>query len=228
MQFGMISRKRNNQPGDARREIDELRIGLRELGIDFDAEKIERFQMYLNTLYSCRHRLHLVSHRDYERVSRRHFLASLVAYPYVKNHVRACDVGAGAGFPSVPLKILLPGIDFVLFESNRKKAEFLEHLVDRLRLERIRVVNSRAESHSGQGFDLVLLKAVGKIDKLMKVVDALVVPGGEAIFFKTQDVDTELRRAARAIKARRFSVEVARISAPIEKTPMSLVIMRKL
>jgi len=224
----MISRKRNNPAGDARREIEEIRIGLKDLGIDSDAEIIERFQIYLTTLYSWRDRLHLLSHRDYERISSRHFLTSLVAYPYVKNHTRACDVGAGAGFPSVPLKILLPGIDFVLFESNRKKAEFLEHLVDQLGLEGVRVVNSRAESHTGQGFDLVLLKAVGKIDKLMKIVDALVVPGGEAIFFKTQDVDTELRHAARAIEAGRFSVEVTRIATPIEKMPMSLVIMRKL
>jgi len=224
----MISRKMNNPAGDARREIDEVRIGMKELGIDPDAEMIERFQTYLTTLYSYRGRLHLLSHRDYERISRRHFLTSLVAYPHVKNHVRVCDVGAGAGFPSIPLKILLPDIGFVLFESNRKKAEFLEHLVDRLGLEGVRVVNSRAESHAGQGFDLVLLKAVGKIDKLMKIVDALVVPGGEAIFFKTQDVDTELRRAARAIEAGRFSVKVTRISTPIEKMPMSLVIMRKL
>lgn len=224
----MISRKRNNATGDAAREIEELKIGLKELGIDFDAQKIERFQMYLSALYSFRGRLHLLSHRDYERISKRHFLTSLVAYPHVKNHARVCDVGAGAGFPSVPLKILLPDIHFVLFESNRKRAEFLEHLVKRLGLEQVMVVNDRAERYSGQGFDLVLLKAVGKIDRLVKVVGALIVPGGEAIFFKTQDVDAELRRATRGIEAGKFSVGVTRISSPIEKIPMSLVIMRKL
>jgi 16S rRNA (guanine527-N7)-methyltransferase len=224
----MALRKTNNLLVDTRGEIDDVRQGLAELDIDFTEQTIECFETYITILHDCRDRVHLLSHRDYGRISRRHFLASLVAYPYVKRHERVCDVGAGAGFPSVPLKIVLPAIDFVLFESNRKKAEFLRHLVDRLLLERIRVINSRAEDYSGQGFDLILFKAVGKIDKLMKVVDALVVPGGEVIFFKTQDVGAELRRAARAIEKKGFSAEVREMHTPVEKIPMALVIMRRL
>ncbi len=224
----MASRRKNNVRVDAEREIDDITAGLKELGIDVTGQTIEKFRTYLDALYSYRDRMHLLSRRDYERISRRHFLTSLVAYPYVKDRRRICDVGAGAGFPSLPLKILFPEVHFVLFESNHKKAEFLDHLVDVLGLRRIEVINARAEGYSGQDFDLVLLRAVGKVDRMLKVVHRLLAPGGRAIFFKTQDVDAELWRASTAINKMGYGVEVRKIQTPVEKIPMALVILRKL
>ncbi|UCF71271.1 MAG: 16S rRNA (guanine(527)-N(7))-methyltransferase RsmG [candidate division WOR-3 bacterium] len=223
----MASRGKNNVRVDAEREIDDIKAGLKELGIDTAGQTIEKFRTYLDALYSYRDRMHLLSRRDYERIGRRHFLTSLIAHPYVKDSRRICDVGAGAGFPSLPLKILFPEVHFVLFESNRKKAEFLDHLVDMLGLHRIEVINARAEGYSGHGFDLVLLRAVGKVDRLLKVVQRLLVRGGRAIFFKTQDVEAELRRASTAISKMGYGVEVRKIQTPVEKIPMALVILRK-
>ncbi|UCD19092.1 MAG: 16S rRNA (guanine(527)-N(7))-methyltransferase RsmG [candidate division WOR-3 bacterium] len=224
----MASRRKNNVRVDAEREIDDIRAGLKELGIDAAGQTIEKFRIYLDALYAYRGRMHLLSHRDYERISTRHFLTSLVAHPYVKDSRRICDVGAGAGFPSLPLKILFPEVHFVLFESNRKKAEFLDHLVDVLNLHRIEVINARAEGYSGQGFDLALLRAVGKVDRMLRVVHRLLIRGGRAIFFKTQDVDAELRRASTAMSKMGYDVEVRKIETPVEKIPMALVILHKL
>ena len=223
----MGSRRKSDRDPDVLREIKDLTDGLSELGIDPPSGTIERFEAYLAVLQSFSERVHLLSHKDYERVSRRHFLTSLVAYPYVKDRERICDVGAGAGFPSIPLKILVPGMDLVLFESNRKKAEFLLHLVERLGLERVHVVNARAESHTGKAFDVVLMRAVGKIDKLMKVVNALVLPDGKAIFFKAQDVGAELKRAGPAMRKYGFTAEIVQTPTPVEHDPLTLVIMRR-
>ncbi len=223
----MGSRRKSDRDPDVLREIKDLTDGLAELGIDPGPGSIERFETYLDVLRSFRERVHLLSHKDYERVSRRHFLTSLVALPYVRDGERVCDVGAGAGFPSIPLKILVPGMDLVLFESNHRKADFLRHLVDRLGLERVHVVSERAESHTGKGFDVVLLRAVGKIDKLVKIVNALVVPGGKAVFFKAQDVKDELKRAGPAMRKYGFEAESVQTLTPVEHDPLTLVILRR-
>lgn len=223
----MISKETNGRAENLGREIGELKAGMTVLGIEFDETAIERFTTYLETLYCHQGKLHLISHRDYERISRRHFLPSLLALPYVKHRARICDIGSGAGFPSVPLKILRPEVDLVLLESVAKKAGFLINLTERLRLERVEVVNMRAERYPGRSFDLVLLRAVGKIGKLLAVVDALVAPVGEAIFYKTQEADAELRRAGRAMEKLGFTAEIVKTLTPIERLPLALVIMRR-
>lgn len=223
----MISRKANSSAEHARREIGELKTGLSQLGVELDRTAAGRFAVYLQTLYDYHGKLHLISHQDYGRISRRHFLPSVLGFPYLRDRARVCDIGSGAGFPSVPLKILKPEIDLVIIEAVKKKAGFLTRLIERLRLERVEVVNERAEQYAGQPFDLVLLKAVGKIEKLLPTVDALLAADGEAIFYKALDVDDELRRAARALSRLGFTAEVVRTTTPVEKAPMALVILRR-
>ncbi|MDH4209894.1 MAG: 16S rRNA (guanine(527)-N(7))-methyltransferase RsmG [candidate division WOR-3 bacterium] len=223
----MRSKDKNSQSENIEREVDELRTGLVQLGIDFDADVIARFTDYVRILYSYHGKLHLLSHRDYERISRRHFLPSLAALQYVRNHRRVCDVGAGAGFPSIPLKALLPAIDLVIFESVAKKADFLRFLVDGIRLEGVEIRNERAEEYSGEGFDLMLFRAVGKVAKLLRLVDKLLVPGGEAIFYKSQHVNTELRQAETVMKKKGYTAKVITVSTPVEGLPLALVILNK-
>lgn len=223
----MKSRNRNDPLENGEREISELRSGLVELSIDHDARVIRLFEDYLNMLYSFQGKIHLLSNRDYQRVSRRHFLPALAAFPYVRHHVRVCDVGGGAGFPSIPLKIVLPDQDTVIFESVRKKAEFLRSLVTALDLHKTEVRNERAEDYSGRGFDLVLCKAVGKINKLMRIVDKLLIAGGEVIFYKSHDFQAELRYAGNYIRKKGFRKEVVNLSTPVEGLPLTLVILKK-
>lgn len=216
-----------NRPSDMVREIAELEQGMRELGIIFDRAVIDKFNDYLQLLHASHGKFHLISHLDHKRVSRRHFLPSLVALRYVEKHNRVCDIGSGAGFPSIPLKILIPHLDLVIFESQRKKADFLERLIDALRLERAEVVNSRAEDYSGRRFDLGLLKAVGTIKKFVRLLDSILEADGEAIFYKTFGVEEELKIARGFLNKLRFTAEVMKTHTPLEKRPLALVILRK-
>ena len=84
----MRSKNENSHSGSLEREVDDLRRGLTELRIDSNTEIIARFKDYLRILHSYHGKLHLVSHRDYERISRRHFLPSLAAIEYLQNHQR--------------------------------------------------------------------------------------------------------------------------------------------
>jgi 16S rRNA (guanine527-N7)-methyltransferase len=220
--------KEKNSHYDIAREITELKEGMNELGIAFDSGIINKFRKYLDVLYFYHGKIHLLSHRDYERISRRHFLPSLVAVPHVRKHERVCDVGSGAGFPSIPLYIVLPEIALVIFEAQRKKAHFLRYLVETLGLAGIDVVDMRAEQYSGRTFDLALLKAVGAVKEHARLLDKLLEKGGEAIFYKTLRVEEELKNAASVLDKLHFTAEVRKVYTPLEKRPLALVILRKM
>jgi 16S rRNA (guanine527-N7)-methyltransferase len=180
---------------DATRELRELDQGLAEMGLAATPSIREKFQKYLELLHRYHRRIHLISHRDYERISRRHFLPSLCGLPHITDHARVCDLGAGAGFPSLPIKIFKPGIDLTLFESVRKKAGFLEILIAELGLTGARVVCRRAGAGHGEVYDRILIKASGKIRDLLPTVRALLAPGGRAVFYKSANSDPELVEA---------------------------------
>lgn len=224
----MRSKRRNSSTYNIGREIAELKEGMDELGIAFGETAREKFRVYLEVLHSYHGKVHLLSHRDYERISRRHFLPSLLVYKETIDHKRICDVGSGAGFPSVPLKILLPHLDLVIFEAQRKKADFLNHLVQRLDLEKVEIVNARAETYTGVKFDLALLRAVGMIRGLIRTLELLLKPGAEAVFFKTSRVEKEIEGLRKALIQTNFQVSIRKATTPLDKTPLALVTLRKL
>ena len=209
------------------REIAELRAGLETLHIEYHKADLEKFRRYLEVLDDYRNKIHLISHQDYTRVSKKHFLPSLLALPYVKGVHHACDIGAGAGFPSIPLKIFTPDLNLILFESVRKKAEFLKYLVCELKLDNVQIVNERAENYPTAAFDLVLIRAAGKIKKLVKVIDRLVSANGCAIFYKTCRTEDEVKIAQSEIEKRKFVITVKELRTPLENQPLALVILKR-
>ena len=156
------------------RELDDLRAGLNLLRITYNDAILQKFYIYLEVLFEMRHRLHLLSHQDYERIAKRHFLTSLMALDFVKGHRRVCDIGPGAGFPSIPLKILEPAMDLTLIESKRKMVDFLRYLTEHIDCPDVDVVSERAQDYQEKTFELILLKAVGKIKKLVVPINRLI------------------------------------------------------
>ncbi|MGQ9663945.1 MAG: 16S rRNA (guanine(527)-N(7))-methyltransferase RsmG [bacterium] len=208
-------------------ELEILKKGFKELQLDYTEIILDKFRVYLETLYAFKGRLHLLSHADYNRISLKHFLPSLAALKLIGDGKSACDIGAGAGFPSVPLKILKPAIEFTLFESNKKKAKFLEYLIERLALEKISTINCRAEEYEDDGYEFVFVRAAGKIKKLARTVDFLLKPGGRALFYKPPNIGTELDEAKKEIRKYRFVVSVERLLTPVAHEPLTLVLLQK-
>jgi 16S rRNA (guanine527-N7)-methyltransferase len=209
------------------RELAELQHGLTLLGITYDRHLIEQFRRYIEILHDYKQRLHLLSHRDYSHVATKHFLTSLMAIHHIEGHHTVCDIGAGAGFPSLPLKIVRPEIECTLFESKKKKAEFLRYVIEQLGLSKIEVIDERAEHFTGKRFDIVLLKAVGRIKRLLKTIDSLIAPQGSAIFYKSHRIEGEIKAAEKGFSKRGFQVEVEKLYTPIGNVPLALVIIRR-
>lgn len=209
------------------REIAILKKGLAELKLNQVDSVIPKFREYLEVLYEYKNRIHLISHRDYTRISLKHFLPSLVVLPLLGHIQRACDIGAGAGFPSVPIKILRPEIEFTLFESVKKKASFLQYLIERLGLTKIQVVNMRAEDYKDENFELILIRAAGALKKLVPTVYQLLKPNGKAIFYKSPNINKELEGAKQVIEKYRFVLDVKETLTPVSHEALALVSLQK-
>jgi 16S rRNA (guanine527-N7)-methyltransferase len=212
---------------DIARELRDLERGLEILKIPFNARIIEQFREYIELLYAYEGKIHLISRGDYEYISRRHVLPSLVALQHISHCRTVCDVGAGAGFPSVPLKLFTPGIHYTLFESKRKTARFLNELAGKLQLRHVEIIAERAEQCTDRRFDLILLKAVGAIQKMLGTIDQLLVPQGRAIFFKSPEQEREIAEAQVELTRLRLGVRVELVSTPLENSPLALVIVER-
>jgi len=153
----------------------------------------QHISTYIDLLLRWNSRINLTAVRDPEQIVTRHFGESLFAArvlfpassaPSVSSVVKApaspsiADIGSGAGFPGIPLKLWAPQVSLTLIESNHKKAAFLGEVARSLRLTDVNIKNARAETLPQHSFDLVTLRAVERFDKILPIASALLAQGG--------------------------------------------------
>lgn len=187
------------------------------------------FDIYLNELLEWNKKFNLTSITDPEEVRLKHFedsLSLLKAYPLTTQTL--ADIGTGAGFPGIPLKIVCPDIKLTLIEATRKKTEFLKHIVKVLDLKDVEIIWSRAEDIKNRQFDVAVARAVAKLDKLVKWCLPLVKPGGVFVAMKGPEVEKELGQAQTIIKklGGKFP-ETKKISLPNSTIKRSLILVKK-
>ena len=188
--------------------MEVLLRGIKRLGFDLGEEQIPLFQRYFQTLVDWNTRINLTAITNDREVQAKHFLDSLTVSLVVPKDVlakgRLMDVGSGAGFPGLPLKVLWPGLQVTLVESVGKKAAFLRHLTDTLGLEGVEVCTQRAESlaHDSrmrETFDVVVSRAVADLSVLAELTLPFCKLGGRVVAQKKSGIEDELKRAERAI-----------------------------
>ena len=189
--------------------MDLLIAGAKELHITLSPEHLAAFRVTYEELVSWNQKFNLTAITDYERVQVRHFLDSLSCLPAMEyqerlTDQRVIDVGTGAGFPGIPLKIVRPGLRLTLLEATEKKVSFLRHLVQRLGLQGVTVLHGRAEE-LGQAtahrerYDWAVARAVAEMPILAEYLLPLVKIGGRALAQKGENAPAEVHRAEHAI-----------------------------
>lgn len=208
------------------------------LGIFLDGGRLEQFGRYYQELVAWNERVNLTTILDWPAVQAQHFLDSLTCALVLPAAARAgpyavVDVGAGAGFPGLPLKILLPRIRLTLIESTAKKAAFLSHVVAALSLDGVTVLAQRAEEAGRhpdhrERYDLAVARAVAQMSVLAEYALPLVRPGGLLVAQKGREVEEEVAAAAKAFAALGGELrEIRPVQLPGLKSPRHLVVVEK-
>jgi 16S rRNA (guanine527-N7)-methyltransferase len=205
--------------------MEQLIQGARALNLRLGEEQIAAFERYYRELVAWNRKFNLTAITDYEQVQIRHFLDSLsvllsnrVRQVLARPDARAIDVGSGAGFPGIPLKLVCPGLRLTLLEATGKKVGFLEHIVGCLGLQRVTAVKARAEelAHDPahrQAYDLVLARAVADLPILVEYTLPFCRVGGWLVAQKGEAGSAEAWAAEEAIHL--LGGELSRI-VPVE------------
>ena len=186
--------------------------GAGKLGIEFSTRQVKQFELYYQELIEWNRKINLTAITDYSSVQVKHFLDSLtitLALPegeVERPDFNIIDIGTGAGFPGLPLKILFPQPRLVLIEPTTKKTAFLHHIIHKLELENVEVLNSRAEEAAHlppyrEQFSLVLSRAVALLPTLVELTLPFCRIGGRFVAQKKGELDREINGAEKAISA---------------------------
>ncbi len=178
--------------------------------MEFNARQVKQFELYYQELIEWNRKINLTAITDYSSVQVKHFLDSLTITLALtgeeaeKPDFNIVDIGTGAGFPGLPLKILFPQPRLVLIEPTTKKTAFLHHIIHKLELENVEVLNSRAEEAAHlppyrEQFSLVLSRAVALLPALVELTLPFCQIGGRFVAQKKGELEQELGGAEKAI-----------------------------
>jgi len=179
---------------------------LESLGIQLSEQQIKQFLKYYELLIEWNEFINLTAITDYDEVMKKHFVDSLTLIKVfdVSKSKSVIDVGTGAGFPGLALKIAFPNLKVTLLDSLNKRIKFLDEVINQLGLTDIETIHGRAEDFAKQGklrekFDLCVSRAVANLSSLSEYCIPFVKIGGEFISYKSEKIVEELESAIKAI-----------------------------
>lgn len=193
---------------------DNLIKGLEEMDIQISDIAINQFSLYYDLLIEWNKKINLTAIVEEKEVIVKHFLDSILINKQINfNSINnLIDIGTGAGFPGIPLKIVYPHLNIVLLDSLNKRVNFLNHVCDQLGLENIECLHGRAETygHNNQyrdSFDLCVSRAVSKLSVLSEYCIPFVKVDGDFIAYKSIHCEDEVENSKEAIEILGGSIE---------------------
>jgi 16S rRNA (guanine527-N7)-methyltransferase len=217
-------------------KVDRLVRCSRELlGLELGLEFQRAFSLYADELLAWNEHVNLTAITAPEDIEMRHFLDSLsvsLAVPFTPG-LKVIDIGTGAGFPGLPLRLIYPHIELALLEATAKKTEFLKHIVNRLKLANVRIITARAEEtgqdlNERERFDVALARAVAQLPVLAEYLLPLCKIGGRCVALKGETAAAESQQAEHALRVLGGRVEKI-ISVELPQVPEThfLVVIEK-
>ena len=175
-----------------------LTEGAKAFGIHLDEETVKAFALFHKELMKWNQKINLTAIRTEREIILKHFLDSLSVHPYLPKSSSLLDVGSGAGFPGIPLKLADPTLEITLIDSVRKKVDFQRHIIRRLRLKGIEAIHGRVQEREilrkmeGR-FDRVISRAFADLHSFLQLSNPFLKKGGAALAMKGDLKEEEIQ-----------------------------------
>ena len=205
----------------------------KEISIEFSNIQIERFYKYMNLLIEWNEKINLTAITEPKEIIIKHFIDSLTVLKDIKGKNTLVDVGTGAGFPGIPLKIMDEEIKITLLDSLNKRINFLNEVINQLDLKNIETIHSRVEDAGKnkkyrERFDIATARAVANLATLSEYMLPLVKVGGKSICMKGSEVSEELQNSKKAISILGGEIEnIDNFQLPKSDMMRNIVIIKK-
>lgn len=176
----------------------------KKIDIEFNDKQLNQFYEYMNLLLEWNEKINLTAIIEPEEIILKHFIDSLTINKYIKNNKTIADVGTGAGFPGIPLKIYRPDLNVTLVDSLNKRINFLNEVISKLNLKDINAIHSRIEDFGKdkkyrENFDYVTARAVANLSTLSEYLIPISKVNGKCICMKGSEIEEELGNSRTAI-----------------------------
>ena len=210
-------------------------IGLaNQIDVKIEQEEAEKFYNYMNLLLEWNNKINLTAIVEPKEIILKHFIDSITINNTIKESTDILDIGTGAGFPGIPLKMINPNKKFTLVDSLNKRIIFLNEVCDSLKLKSIQCLHGRAEELAmnklyRQKYDAVTSRAVARLAILLEYMLPFVKVGGKCICMKGPNVEEELKEASKAIELLGGKLDrVENIVLPNSDIERNIVIVQKI
>ena len=215
--------------------IDQFKAALEEKGITLSPVQLEQFETYFHMLVEWNEKMNLTSITEKEEVYLKHFYDSISAAFFIDFHnvTTICDIGAGAGFPSIPLKICFPHLHVTIVDSLQKRITFLNELAKGLNLQETTFYHDRAETfgqrkEKRESYDLVTARAVARLSVLSELCLPLVKKEGLFVALKASAADEEMQAGKKAVTVLGGEVvEKHSFVLPLEESERNIIVIEK-
>lgn len=217
-------------------EFEQFKILLEKevntLSIEINDAQIKQFYIYMNLLIEWNKKMNLTAITEESEIIRKHFIDSLIVSKYLRANEKVMDIGTGAGFPGIPLKIANENLNMDLVDSLNKRITFLNEVINNLDMKNIKAIHSRAEDLARieeyrERYDVVVSRAVAKLNVLLEYMMPFVKIGGICICMKGSNID-ELEEAKKAIDVLGGKIEkIEEINLPNTDIKRNNIIIKK-
>ena len=206
---------------------------LEKIDVKLNDKQIEDFYCYMNELVEWNKNINLTAITEQNEVIQKHFIDSLTILKYLEDNNKIIDVGTGAGFPGIPLKVSNETLNITLLDSLNKRILFLDNIIEKLKLDKIKTVHSRVEDAAinpqyREKYDVATSRAVAQLNVLLEYLLPLVRVGGKCICMKGGNIEEELQNSKKSLEILGGKVEkIESFELPNSDIKRNIIIIKK-
>ena len=183
---------------------EELLYKMKKIDIELTEKQVKQFYNYMNLLIEWNNKINLTAITEPKEIILKHFVDCATINKFIDEN-KVLDIGTGAGFPGIPLKIINEDLEITLADSLNKRIKFLDIVIETLELNKIETIHARAEELAKnkkyrQSYDIVVSRAVAALNVLLEYTTPFIKVGGKVICMKGNNVEEEIKESKNAIK----------------------------